>query len=61
MNDFKFGRLFSDGIPTLRKTDEERLLNLQHMSEDRYDFKSDEEKERFQILVAKVRISLRAH
>ena len=43
-HNFKFGRLFSEGIPTLRKSDEERILNCMRMSVDRYDYKNEYER-----------------
>ena len=43
-HNFKFGRLFSEGIPTLRKSDEEKILNCMRMSVDRYDYKNEKEK-----------------
>ena len=51
---FKFGRLFSDGIPTLRKSDEERILEFLRMSVDRYDFKNEEEKAVLEKVMKKV-------
>ena len=42
---FKFGCLLSEGIPTLRKSDEEKILNIMHMSSDRYDYKNEYEKQ----------------
>lgn len=42
---FKFGRLLSDGIQTLRKSDEEKILEYIRMSSDRYNFKNDQEKQ----------------
>lgn len=44
-HNFKFGSLLSDGIPTLRKSDEERILEYMRMSSDRYDYKNEHEKE----------------
>ena len=53
-HEFKFGRLFADGIPTLRKSDEDRILEFMRMSADRYDFKNDEEKAVLEDIVKKV-------
>ena len=51
---FKFGRLFADGIPTLRKSDEDQILEFMRMSADRYDFKNDKEKTIMEDIMKKV-------
>ena len=53
-HNFKFGRLFSEGIPTLRKSDEEHILRYQRLSADRYDYKSDEELEEMEGIYAQI-------